>query len=88
MRIIYIQFRDSGGNPLSAHGEGAIFIANCKELSAMIKTGTVTITDIQCEYENWMMDIMIGANDTIKFRNWEGAARSDSDMEEEEDSDD
>lgn len=72
---------------LGADGEGANFIALCKDLSAMIKTGTVTVSDIQCEDEGYNMDVMVGAKNEVMWRSWEGEGQSgEDDDDDEEDS--
>ena len=72
---------------LGAAGEGANFIALCKELSAMIKKGTVTVSDIQCEAESYNMDVMVGVKNEVMWRSWEGEGQSDDDENEDEEGD-
>jgi len=50
------------------------YVENMKEISAMIKRGTVTIEDVMCEDEDERMDIRIGPKNDIQDRFWEGEA--------------
>ena len=69
---------------LSADGEGTNFISLCKDLSAMIKTGTVNVCDIQCEDESRNMDVMVKAKNEVMWRSWDGEGESGEEEDDEE----